>query len=90
MASNLLPIAIAAGALQQANFGGVLIVFDRLFGTFVTERPSVAIRYGLAEPIRSNNPIYIGLHQWRAIFRDVARSKSIRGTLSAAFGPPRA
>jgi hypothetical protein len=47
----------------DANFGGVLIVFDRLFGTFVTERPSVAIRYGLVEPIRSNNPIYIALHQ---------------------------
>jgi hypothetical protein len=47
----------------DANFGGVLIVFDRLFGTFVAERPGVAIRYGLVEPIRSNNPIYIGLHR---------------------------
>ena len=63
----------------DANFGGVLIVFDRLFGTFVAERPGVAIRYGLVEPI-----------QWRAIFRDLARSTSIRGALSAAFGPPRA
>ncbi|HEV7447656.1 MAG TPA: hypothetical protein VGO18_34130 [Steroidobacteraceae bacterium] len=68
----------------------MLIVFDRLFGTFVAERPGVAIRYGLVEPIRSNNPIYIGLHQWRALFRDLARSTSIRGALSAAFGPPRA
>jgi hypothetical protein len=67
----------------------VLIVFDRLFGTFVAEQPGVAIRYGLVEPIHSNNPIYIGLHQWRAIFRDVARAKSMRSALSAAFGPPR-
>jgi hypothetical protein len=74
----------------DANFGGMLIVFDRVFGTFVAERPGVAIRYGLVDPIRSNNPINIGLHQWRAIFRDVARSKSVRGALSSAFGPPRA
>jgi sterol desaturase/sphingolipid hydroxylase (fatty acid hydroxylase superfamily) len=73
----------------DANFGGVLIVFDRLFGTFVAEQPGVAIRYGLVKPIRSNNPISIGLHEWRAIFRDISRSKSLRGALSAAFGPPR-
>jgi len=73
----------------DANFGGVLIAFDRLFGTFVAEQPGVAIRYGLVKPIRSNNPISIGLHEWRAIFRDISRSKSLRGALSAAFGPPR-
>jgi sterol desaturase/sphingolipid hydroxylase (fatty acid hydroxylase superfamily) len=73
----------------DANFGGVLIVFDRLFGTFVAERPGVTIRYGLVEPVRSNNPIKIGLHEWRAIFRDIARAKSLRDALSAAFGPPR-
>jgi sterol desaturase/sphingolipid hydroxylase (fatty acid hydroxylase superfamily) len=72
----------------DANFGGVLIVFDRLFGTFVAEQPGIAIRYGLVEPIRSNNPIHIGLHQWRAIFRDITRAKSMRAALSAAFGPP--
>jgi hypothetical protein len=67
----------------------VLIVFDRLFGTFVAEQPGITIRYGLVAPIRSNNPIRIGLHEWRAILHDIARSKSIRGALSAAFGPPR-
>jgi sterol desaturase/sphingolipid hydroxylase (fatty acid hydroxylase superfamily) len=73
----------------DANFGGVLIVFDRLFGTFVAEQPGITIRYGLVAPIRSNNPIRIGLHEWRAMLHDIARSKSIRGALSAAFGPPR-
>ncbi len=73
----------------DANFGGVLIVFDRLFGTFVAEQPGVVIRYGLVQPLQSNNPVWIGLHQWRAMVRDIARSRSVRGALAAAFGPPR-
>jgi sterol desaturase/sphingolipid hydroxylase (fatty acid hydroxylase superfamily) len=72
----------------DANFGGVLIIFDRLFSTFVEERSDVVIRYGLVEPVRSNNPIRVGLHEWLAIARDVVRAKSIGGALSAAFGPP--
>jgi sterol desaturase/sphingolipid hydroxylase (fatty acid hydroxylase superfamily) len=72
----------------DANFGGVLIVFDRLFGTFVAERPGIAIRYGLVEPLRSNNPLVIGLHEWRAISRDILAARSVRSVLRAAFGAP--
>jgi sterol desaturase/sphingolipid hydroxylase (fatty acid hydroxylase superfamily) len=68
------------------NFGGVLIVFDRLFGTFIAERPDVAIRYGLVEPLRSNNPLVIGLHEWRALGRDLTRARSFHGLLATAFG----
>ncbi len=72
----------------DANFGGVLIVFDRMFGTFVAERPGVTIRYGLVEPLRSNNPVVIGLHEWRAISRAILASRSVRSALRAAFGAP--
>jgi sterol desaturase/sphingolipid hydroxylase (fatty acid hydroxylase superfamily) len=72
----------------DANFGGVLIVFDRLFGTFVAERPEVVIRYGLVEPVRSYNPLVIGLHEWRAIIREVLAARSLRSGLRALFGPP--
>jgi sterol desaturase/sphingolipid hydroxylase (fatty acid hydroxylase superfamily) len=72
----------------DANFGGVLIIFDRLFGTFAAENPGVEIRYGLVHPIGSNNPIVIGLYTWRRIFHDIARATSVRTALAAAFGPP--
>jgi sterol desaturase/sphingolipid hydroxylase (fatty acid hydroxylase superfamily) len=72
----------------DANFGGVLIVFDRLFGTFVAERADIAIRFGLVHPIQSYNPLSIGLHEWRAILADITRARSLRAALSAAFGPP--
>jgi sterol desaturase/sphingolipid hydroxylase (fatty acid hydroxylase superfamily) len=74
----------------DANFGGVLIIFDRLFGTFRAERAAVAIRYGLTEPMKSYNPLVIGLREWIAIARDVGASRSLRAVIGNAFGPPRA
>lgn len=48
----------------DCNFGGVLIIFDRLFRTFVPEPATGGLRYGLTEPILSNNPLIIALRQW--------------------------
>lgn len=48
----------------DCNYGGVLIVFDRLFGTFVEERPEVSIRYGLTEPVTTYNPLRIATLGW--------------------------
>ncbi|HTV97272.1 MAG TPA: sterol desaturase family protein [Steroidobacteraceae bacterium] len=74
----------------DANFGGVLIVFDRCFGTFRAGRAGVALRYGLVEPLRSYNPLLIGLHGWIGIARDAVSSKSLRALLAATLGGPRA
>ena len=38
------------------NYGGVLIVFDRLFGTFAAERDDLPCRYGLVTPLVSHQP----------------------------------
>ncbi|SEL58322.1 Sterol desaturase/sphingolipid hydroxylase, fatty acid hydroxylase superfamily [Roseateles sp. YR242] len=53
----------------DCNFGGVLIVFDRLFGTFVEERRDLVIRYGLTEPVTSYNPLKIAVHGWIQLWR---------------------
>jgi sterol desaturase/sphingolipid hydroxylase (fatty acid hydroxylase superfamily) len=37
----------------------ILIVFDRLFGTFAIERDAVPCRFGLVRPLYSNNPLWI-------------------------------
>ena len=73
----------------DANFGGVLIVFDRWFGTYREELASIPIRYGLVDPITSYNPVLIGLHEWIAIGRDVWSARSLREVFTSAFGPPR-
>jgi sterol desaturase/sphingolipid hydroxylase (fatty acid hydroxylase superfamily) len=71
------------------NFGGVLIVFDRLFGTFREQLPHVPIRFGLSRPNRSYNPLRVGLQEWLSIARDVIRARSVREAFVSAFGPPR-
>lgn len=70
------------------NFGGVLIVFDRLFGTFAEEKAEEKIRYGLVKPLRSHNPFVIALHEWGALARDAICAKSPGEFAVALFGRP--
>jgi len=70
------------------NYGGVLIVFDRLFGTLAVERDDVPCRYGLVHPLHSRNPIRIAFHEWAALVRDLWRAKGWRVRYDALFGPP--
>jgi sterol desaturase/sphingolipid hydroxylase (fatty acid hydroxylase superfamily) len=70
------------------NFGGTLIVFDRLFGTFVAERSDTPCRYGLVKRLSSYNPGYIALHEWLAMARDIRQAKTWRERWCYAFGPP--
>lgn len=55
----------------DCNFGGVLIVFDRLFGTFRREPDGGGLTYGLTRPLTSHNPTVIALHEWGRLFADL-------------------
>jgi alkylglycerol monooxygenase len=68
------------------NHGGVLIVWDRLFGTFQPEEEEPV--YGITTPLRTWNPIWANLHVFVEIFRDVRRARSWRDRLGYVFGPP--
>jgi len=72
----------------DANYGGVLIVFDRLFGTLIPERADLPCRYGLVTPLKSNNPVIIDFHEWLALARDLLGAKSWRERWHYLFGPP--
>jgi hypothetical protein len=71
-----------------ANYGGILILFDRLFGTFVAERYDVPCRYGLVKPLFSYNPVHIALHEWMAMGRDLIAARNWRERFRYVFGPP--
>ena len=73
-------------AYLDKNHAGVLIIWDRLFGTFAPEdhRPT----YGLTTNLNSHNPVKIAFHEWTAIGRDVSRAGSLRNALGYIFGPP--
>jgi len=70
------------------NFGGVVIVFDRLFGTFAAEHVGTPLRYGLVHELKSRNPITIALHEWVRMFRDARAAKSWRALAGVLFGAP--
>ncbi|MGH8026054.1 MAG: sterol desaturase family protein [Pseudoxanthomonas sp.] len=72
----------------DCNYGGVLIVFDRLFGSFRAARAGVPIRYGLVEPLYGYNPLRIAFHAWTGMFRDLRRARGWRKKARVVFGPP--
>ncbi len=72
----------------DCNYGGVLIVFDRLFGTFVAERPDLPPRCGLVTPLTTYNPLRIAMHEWARLASDLRRARSVPAALRVVFGPP--
>ncbi|MDP2212882.1 sterol desaturase family protein [Phenylobacterium sp.] len=72
----------------DANYGGVLIIFDRLFGTFVPERNEEPCDYGLVTPMRSYNPFYVELHGWIGLLKDLRKARSLKTAAGFLFAPP--
>lgn len=70
------------------NYAGVLVIWDKLFGSFVEEDPEVPCEYGIVVPIRTHNPITLTFHEWLSMFRDAAKPQSIGSRLKQLFGPP--
>lgn len=68
------------------NFGGILIVWDRLFGTFAPERERCV--YGLTKPLTTANPAAVAFGEWRALLADVRRSRSWRERAGYLLGRP--
>jgi len=72
----------------DANYAGILIIWDRMFGTFVPERAEDPPRYGLVTQIGTFHPLKVAFHEWVAIARDVVRSRSLSEVLGYTWGPP--
>ena len=68
------------------NYGGILIIWDRLLGTFQAElhRPT----YGLTTPVGTYNIIRLQFHEYAAIGRDLRQTRSWAHRLGYVFGPP--
>lgn len=71
---------------MDKNYGAVLIIWDKLFGTFQKEEESVI--YGLTENIHTQNPIRIAFFEWMAIFRDIYHARSLSEVFHLLFDRP--
>ncbi|MFN3522348.1 MAG: sterol desaturase family protein [Phenylobacterium sp.] len=72
----------------DSNYAGILIVWDKLFGTFIPEDGAEPCRYGIVKNLATFNPIRVALHEWAAIGRDLIGSRSPREVIGYLFGPP--
>ncbi len=73
-------------AYLDKNHGGVLIIWDRLFGTFAREDERVI--FGLTKDIETYNPLRIGFHELASIGKDVARAPTVGAKLGYLLAPP--
>jgi len=70
------------------NYAGVLMVWDRWFGTFEAERDDERPDYGLVRNVGSFNPLWIAFHEWVAMGRDLLGARSLREAVGLTLGPP--
>jgi sterol desaturase/sphingolipid hydroxylase (fatty acid hydroxylase superfamily) len=75
-------------ACLDKNYGSVLIVFDRLFGTFADAPRDERLRFGLKGQQQELNPVQIALGEWMRLASDVRQAKGLRDKLRTLFGTP--
>lgn len=72
----------------DANHAGVLIIWDKIFGTFIEETEDEKPVYGLTTNIDSYHPLYVATHEYQTIWKDVKRAKKWSDKLKYIFYAP--
>ncbi|MCP4461043.1 MAG: sterol desaturase family protein [Cytophagales bacterium] len=72
----------------DTNHGGILLIWDHLFGTYQDILPEVKPKYGILKDAGTYNPIRLNTHEFEAIFKDVRRAKSLKEAWMYIFGEP--
>ncbi len=68
------------------NYGGIFIIWDRMFGTFAEEKAPVT--YGLVTPVNSINPLVVFFHGFGRLARKAANAGSFANALRYLVLPP--
>jgi sterol desaturase/sphingolipid hydroxylase (fatty acid hydroxylase superfamily) len=68
------------------NYAGVLIIWDRLFGSFTPETETP--RFGIIKPLHSYNPLWINLHGWVEMFSAMRERHGLAAKLRCVFSSP--
>lgn len=71
------------------NYGGVLLIWDHLFGSYQAERNDISIRYGLTHPRSSpNNPFIIAYEELWLTLKTAFTAGTARRCFAGLWGPP--
>jgi sterol desaturase/sphingolipid hydroxylase (fatty acid hydroxylase superfamily) len=77
------------GANEQyidKNYGNLLIIWDRMFGTFACEKESV--KFGLVNNVNTYNPAKITFMAWSSMIQEIKNKSNLSEILNIIFGPP--
>lgn len=71
------------------NFGGVIMLFDHLFGTYAAENQAQPVKdFGLIPNIHTHNPIKIAFHEWMRIYDEMRTRSNLLERLRVLVGKP--
>ncbi|MEM7266825.1 MAG: sterol desaturase family protein, partial [Pseudomonadota bacterium] len=70
------------------NYGGVLIIWDKLFGTFAKEDKTITIKYGIVGKMPKDNPLSANFSQIGVLREQLQQAKGIKAKLKRLFGYP--
>lgn len=70
------------------NMGMILIIWDKLFGTFQKEIDGLPIEFGLYGKKIDNNPLNVIFHEWASIYRDVRKTEGLKNKWLYITKPP--
>src|SRR5690606_10753848 len=73
---------------MDKNHGGILNIFDRVFGTWKELDEKIVIEYGVTSPPESYNLWVILTHEYADIWKDMKKSKNLKHKFMYVFGPP--
>lgn len=71
----------------DANYGGVFIIWDRMFGTYIPERPDIKPVYGTVKPLNSWNPVWANFQVFYQMVQDTINTKKFSNKLKIWYGP---
>ena len=68
------------------NYGNLLIIWDRMFGTFEPEQEEV--KFGLVNNVNTFNPVKVTFMAWVSMINDIKQKNSLSEVIKVIFGPP--
>ena len=69
----------------DANYGGVFIIWDRMFGTYNPQRSDIKPVYGTATPLNSWNPLWANFQVFSIMIKDTIKTKSWKDKIKVWF-----
>ena len=71
------------------NYGGVFIIWDRLFGTFKEEEDKVTCIYGIRGPLKTFNPVWANFHIYVKMLKEIFHTKNLKDKFYVLVAPTR-